>query len=1175
MQTFRSSYFFILCLLVSTVVHAQNPFLTTVRPSDPLTPTEEQKTFTLPDGFEIQLFASEPDINKPLNMAFDDRGRLWITNTLEYPHPVLDGSKPRDNIKILEDTNGDGHADKITTFADGLNIPMGIYPYKDGVIVFSIPYIWHLQDTNGDGTADVRTKLYGPMGFEKDTHGLNNAFRRGFDGWLYACHGFNNETAFAGRDGHEIKMQSGNTFRMQLNGQRAEHFTHGQVNPFGMIIDPLGNLFTADCHSKPIYQLLRGGYYPSFGKPDDGLGFVPPMMDHDHGSTAISGITFYDDDRFPPEFRDNIFTGNVMTSRINRDSLKYNGSTILAKEEPDFLTTTDPWFRPVDIQLGPDGALYVADFYNKIIGHYEVSLDHPERDRHRGRIWRIVYTGNKKPQPKRLPRDLSTLNTDQLIAALADPNTTYRMLALNRLVDRSDNSTARKVEQAFKTSQSDTLRSHALWVLHRLNSLSQALLNQAATDSPAVVRIHAMKVLSESADWSDQKRQLAVNGLKDKNAFVRRAAADALGQHPDAANIAPLLNMLPTIPESDNHLRQTVRMAIRNQLLEPQSFAKLSQIKRTEAVSRELVDIAAAVPNEQAASFLLKYVQQNSVARADMSRYLQHAARYLPAEESDTLVKFVLGSFSKDVDFQLELLNSILAGFERRGLKLSITVKTWGAEVAKELWYSVEDAGYEWGNTPVPGTPNADNPWGIRPVPSADGNNKHRFFYSKARGEKLTGRLRSRNFSIPKRISFYMAGHIGYPGKPVVKKNWIRLINAETKAVLAEAIPPRNDTAQKFEWDLKKFQGKLGYLEIVDGDSAGGYAWLAVGRLEPERLFRIPKLDPATVAQRQIAFASLAEKLQLKNHDAELSALVWSESSDIAVRVRAAATLLSFRPDIRLSALQPVVGHAATSPQFRHSLCRHIVIRQSAEIDKLLAEALRTVPRQLQIEMAEILASDKSGAEFLLKQITAGKASARLLQNPSVKQRLLVVLPKTAEKQIAALTADLPSVNAEIEKIIGQRKESFTKTRGDAAVGKTLFEKNCAVCHKVGNIGKLVGPQLDGIGNRGLERLLEDMLDPNRNVDVTFRSTTIVLDSGKVITGLFRREEGALIVLVDNKGKEFTVKKSAIDERVKSTVSLMPEGLPQNLKPEEFNNLLAYLLGLRGKVVDVKDTIKK
>jgi putative membrane-bound dehydrogenase-like protein len=279
---------------------AQDPFAAGVRPTEPLSPEDERRTFQLPPGFEMQLVAAEPEIQKPLNMAFDARGRLWITDTVEYPYAAPPDRPGRDTIKILEDADGDGRAERVTTFAEGLNIPIGLYPHKNGVIAYSIPNIYFFEDTDGDGRCDKQTKLFGPFDHTRDTHGMQNAFRRGFDGWLYACHGFNNHSTVAGADGHAITMQSGNTYRMRLDGSRLEQFTWGQVNPFGMAQDPLGNFFTADCHSKPIYQLLRGGYYPSFGKPDDGLGFVPPMMDHLHGSTAIAGAAFYADDAFPP-----------------------------------------------------------------------------------------------------------------------------------------------------------------------------------------------------------------------------------------------------------------------------------------------------------------------------------------------------------------------------------------------------------------------------------------------------------------------------------------------------------------------------------------------------------------------------------------------------------------------------------------------------------------------------------------------------------------------------------------------------------------------------------------------------------------------------------------------------------------------------------------------------------
>ncbi len=233
-----------------------------------------------------------------------------------------------------------------------MNIPIGILPYGEGAIVFSIPNLLYLRDTDGDGVCDQRDHVLGPFDTSRDTHGMVNALRQGPDGWIYACHGFSNQSSVAGRDGHRVNLTSGNTFRFRPDGSRIEQFTSGQVNPFGMTEDRWGNLYSADCHSKPLTCLVRNACYPSFGRPDDGLGYFPSMMDHLHDSTAISGICLYDADQFPAEYRDQFYSGNVMTSRINRDECIQRGATVLAKQTTDFLTSDDPWFRPVDIRLG-------------------------------------------------------------------------------------------------------------------------------------------------------------------------------------------------------------------------------------------------------------------------------------------------------------------------------------------------------------------------------------------------------------------------------------------------------------------------------------------------------------------------------------------------------------------------------------------------------------------------------------------------------------------------------------------------------------------------------------------------------------------------------------------------------------------------------------------------------
>jgi putative heme-binding domain-containing protein len=424
---------------------APSPDTRLVRETDALTPEAEHAALHVPPGFEVRLFAAEPQINKPINIALDDKGRLWVSSTYEYPYAASkdrwsdpQGSRvkdSRDAIKILEDTNGDGRADKVTDFADGLNIPTGVLPWhkpehKDGCITWSIPNIWYFADTDGDGRCDRREVLFGPLGYEKDTHGMCSSFRLGADGWVYATHGFNNTSHFKAKDGSQMELHSGNVFRFKPDGSCVEKWTHGQVNPFGLAWDLRGNLYSADCHSSPVYQLIRGACYPSFGKPHDGLGFAPVMCEHSHGSTGICGIVYIDGGVWGPEWDHHTLIGNVVTSRVNHDLVTFTGSTPKADEQPDFVTSDDPWFRPVDLTLGADGALYIADFYNKIIGHYEVPLTHPGRDKSRGRIWRVVKkSGVARRQTAPMP-DLADWRT-----ALADPSPFVQRAIAAKMLD--------------------------------------------------------------------------------------------------------------------------------------------------------------------------------------------------------------------------------------------------------------------------------------------------------------------------------------------------------------------------------------------------------------------------------------------------------------------------------------------------------------------------------------------------------------------------------------------------------------------------------------------------------------------------------------------------------------------------------------------------------------------
>jgi hypothetical protein len=199
-------------------------------------------------------------------------------------------------------------------------------------------------------------------------------------------------------------MTSGNTFRFRDDGTRRRAADVGRVNPVRMFVDRFGYFYSSDSHTKPIYQPIRGAEYPHFGRLPSGIGWGPQMMEHLHGSTAIAGVVLYEANQFPAAYRDNSSAATSVTNRINRNVLRWHGSSPEAVEQPDFVVSDDPNFRPGDVELGPIGALYIADFYNPIIGPLRVPARRSAAGSPSGRIWRIVYTGSDAGAPARMPR---------------------------------------------------------------------------------------------------------------------------------------------------------------------------------------------------------------------------------------------------------------------------------------------------------------------------------------------------------------------------------------------------------------------------------------------------------------------------------------------------------------------------------------------------------------------------------------------------------------------------------------------------------------------------------------------------------------------------------------------------------------------------------------------------
>ena len=1161
-----------------------DPFALTIRSTPWQSPADEQKSFHLPPGFEIQLVAAEPDINKPMNLAFDAKGRLWVSTSMEYPEPVSTNNLGRDRIMIFEDLGADGRARKVTQFAGGLNIPIGLYPFQsrnaDGsttwkAVAWSIPHIWLFEDTDGDGRSDRQETLYSNFDHTRDTHGNQASFRRGFDGWLYCTHGYNNDSHVKGRDGNEVHLNSGNTYRVRLDGSRIEHYTHGQVNPFGLAFDAFGNLFASDCHSEPLYQLLAGGYYPSFGKPHDGLGFAPKMMENKRGSTAIDGISLYADTLWPEEFRGNLFVGDVMTSRIYRDGIVEEGSTRRARGLPDLVTSDDPWFRPVDTQLGPDGALYIADFYNRIIGHYEVPFTHPGRDRSSGRIWRVVFRGTDRRNKPGDLHDLSKASVKDLVAELARPNLIRRRLASDELTDRLGKDSIAVLRKTIANPVNSFQHVHGLWVLRRLGALDESALSAAARDNDRLVRTHAMRLLAAMPEFRAPHRALAITGLADRDALVRRCAAEALGNHPEYENITLLLDLVQRVPLSDTHLLYVARQALRDQLIPEVNLRRLTSAQLDPKERAIIADLSLSVKTAAAGTFLIQQLAAANISRTNSTQtpeFLRHAARYAATNELSQLTAFASGPIPEgsgpplfqELGRQFALFKSLDTGLQQRGWPLPESAQTWGGKLVRTFFKTYKPS-REWRAFPHHSEP-TETPWDTEPRVCSDGRSRQ-LMSSFPYGDELTGVLRSQPFEIPGRLEFWLCGHDGFPDNPPQHLNRIRLCEHPSGQVLAETFAPRDNAAHRIAWSLHEHRGKKAYVEAIDGDDSNEYAWIAFGDFQPMP----PQLRPSEFTPRQTLewmkpAAEIAVRTQLKDiapviggfcvpgPEARLNEV---DSDPIGALAQAWVMLA---PEQAVPALSSVLNAGAGSLFYRESVAQILASQNRADAQKTVLTVMKTLPQRAQERLSYTLASAQFSAESLLLGIEGGFVSPRILQRVGVNNRLRASKPTHWEARVARLKSQLPPADDARDKLIVDYKTASTEKPGNPVQGRQVFGKSCAACHRIGTEGALIGPQLDGIGQRGLDRLCEDVLDPNRSVDQAFRTTVLTLKNGDVASGLFRREEGELLVLAESTGREITVPKSAVVERRESEVSLMPENLGETLSREDFSNLMAFLL---------------
>jgi putative membrane-bound dehydrogenase-like protein len=540
----------------------------------PLEAAESAKHFVNPVGFEPRLFAAEPEIGKPICLAWDERGRLWIAETVDYPNELQPKGQGRDRIRICEDTNGDGRADKFTVFAEKLSIPTSMTFARGGLVVSQAPDMLFLKDTDGDDVADERTVLF--TGWStRDTHAGPSNLHWGLDNWIYGIVGY---SGFNGTvNGERLAFSSG-FYRFRPDGSKLEFLRSTNNNSWGVGLSEEGILFGSTANGNPseympianrYYEAVRGWSSSVLPGIAESNRFEPitenvRQVDHHGGFTAASGHALYTARTYPPEYWNKTAvvtepTGHLIATFVIRGE----GAGFRSRNSWNLIASDDEWSAPIAAEVGPDGNVWFIDWYNFIVQHnptpagfktgkgaaYETDL----RDKDHGRIYRLVWTRDdaarksETPSAKPAVASLTGATPAQLVAALKSDNMFWRLHAQRLLVERGNKDVVPALLELVKDPGVDdiglnTAATHALWTLHGLQALAASdsaavsAVAQAVRHPSAGVRRNAVLVLPLTTDANRSVVAARLDPMEDPQ--VRLAALLALAEAPAAGNTA-------------------------------------------------------------------------------------------------------------------------------------------------------------------------------------------------------------------------------------------------------------------------------------------------------------------------------------------------------------------------------------------------------------------------------------------------------------------------------------------------------------------------------------------------------------------------------------------------------------------------------------------------------------
>jgi putative membrane-bound dehydrogenase-like protein len=602
----------------------------------PLSPHDSMRFTQVPADFSLQLFASEPDIVKPIHMAWDERGRAWVIEARDYPHGLTaEGEPGHDTIKVCEDTDGDGRADRFTIFADQLNLATSLVFVNGGVLVSQARHLLFLKDTDGDGRADVREVILPGWGVG-DSHAMQSYLSRGFDNWLYGAVGYSNFRGNVG--GKDLQFGQG-IFRFKPDGSVLEFLHQFNNNTWGFGLNAHGDVFGSTANGHPSFygylpaHILNptqpgqgrrggGGFRPGYrldgNNADEGnaaqvrrlpsaKSLAPGMRMHPNtpnvrmvdnfgGYTAAAGHGFMVSDALPPRLQGKALVTEPTAKLIGIIDIQPDGGGYKASDGGNLLASTDEWMSPIFAEVGPDGAIWVIDFYSFIIQHNPTpslqsagvqattgrggayKTENDLRDQTHGRIYRVVW----KDGPATPIQSLASSKPDEVVAALESGNQFWSLTAQRLIVDNKMSDTAPALKKRVRSGTGGKGAIHALWSLSGLGALDKDTHQAALLSKDGALRRNAIRALPPT----EAGRQLFFSSpvIQDPDLITRQAAFVKLLEFPTIPAIQTVVAQLPRtdINNSDPWLNDSVTL--------------LGRIHKVSGVGQDTVQVTAGDP---------------------------------------------------------------------------------------------------------------------------------------------------------------------------------------------------------------------------------------------------------------------------------------------------------------------------------------------------------------------------------------------------------------------------------------------------------------------------------------------------------------------------------------------------------------------------------------------------